>query len=145
MGSFPLIEFACLGLIRRSRVLVFPRLAGEIRLVMRVLRSSPELIFHRARAELLRRYIGASVSIHRVRSRRRILFEFVPWTAIILLGALSARPLQHFLSGKMDEAFRGLQTLIVTIGAAMIGATAIVASLVLFAMQVNVQRLPHGL
>jgi hypothetical protein len=83
--------------------------------------------------------------MRRIRSRRRILFEFVPWAAIIVLGALSARPLQDFLSGKLDEAFRGLQTLIVTVGGAMIGATAIVASFVLFAMQVNVERLPHGL
>ena len=31
------------------------------------------------------------------------------------------------------------------VGSALIGATAIVASLVLFATQVNVERLPHGL
>ena len=36
-------------------------------------------------------------------------------------------------------------TLFLTVGAALLGATAIVASLVLFAMQVNVELMPSGL
>jgi hypothetical protein len=39
----------------------------------------------------------------------------------------------------------GLQNFLVALGGAFVGGTAITASLVLFAMQVNVERLPHGL
>ena len=38
-----------------------------------------------------------------------------------------------------------LHALLLNVGSALIGATAIVTSLVLFAMQVNVERMPHGL
>jgi hypothetical protein len=41
--------------------------------------------------------------------------------------------------------FQQLQQLYLTLGGALIGACAIVTSLVLFSMQVNVERLPHGL
>jgi len=38
-----------------------------------------------------------------------------------------------------------LRSLCLTLGGALIGAAAIVSSLVLFAMQVNIERMPHGL
>jgi hypothetical protein len=38
-----------------------------------------------------------------------------------------------------------LRSLFLTLGGALIGAAAIVSSLVLFAMQVNIERMPHGL
>jgi hypothetical protein len=44
-----------------------------------------------------------------------------------------------------EQAFQGLRTIFVTLGGALLGATAIVSSLVLFSMQVNVERMPHGL
>ncbi|MDE0711428.1 MAG: hypothetical protein OXH60_04745 [Rhodospirillales bacterium] len=44
-----------------------------------------------------------------------------------------------------DQAVQRVQDLFVSTGAALIGATAIVTSLVLFAMQVNVERMPHRL
>ena len=44
-----------------------------------------------------------------------------------------------------EEAVRTVQSLILNTGSALIGAAAIVTSLVLFAMQVNVERMPHGL
>lgn len=37
------------------------------------------------------------------------------------------------------------QSLLITLGSALIGATAIAFSLIMFAMQVNVERMPHGL
>jgi hypothetical protein len=40
---------------------------------------------------------------------------------------------------------QGLRSLFQTLGGALLGATAIVSSLVLFSMQVNVERMPHGL
>ena len=44
-----------------------------------------------------------------------------------------------------QDAVRALQQLLLNAGTALIGAAAIVTSLVLFAMQVNVERMPHGL
>src|SRR3981189_316078 len=43
--------------------------------------------------------------------------------------------------GRLQE----LRSLFLTLGGALLGATAIVSSLVLFSMQVNVERMPHGL
>ena len=44
-----------------------------------------------------------------------------------------------------EDAVEALQRLILNTGTALIGAAAIVTSLVLFAMQVNIERMPHGL
>ncbi len=44
-----------------------------------------------------------------------------------------------------EHAIDGLRSLILSMGSALIGAAAIVTSLVLFAMQVNIERMPHGL
>ncbi len=44
-----------------------------------------------------------------------------------------------------NERLSGLRLLLLTLGGALIGATAIAFSLVMFAMQVNVERMPHGL
>ncbi len=44
-----------------------------------------------------------------------------------------------------EQSIEGLRSLIQNIGTALIGAAAIVTSLVLFAMQVNIERMPHGL
>ena len=44
-----------------------------------------------------------------------------------------------------DGAIQSLRSLILSTGSALTGAAAIVMSLVLFAMQVNIERMPHGL
>jgi len=44
-----------------------------------------------------------------------------------------------------DLMFERLQSLLLTLGGALIGATAIAFSLMVFAMQVNVERMPYGL
>ncbi|SDP70154.1 hypothetical protein [Desulforhopalus singaporensis] len=44
-----------------------------------------------------------------------------------------------------EQAINGLRSLIQNVGTALLGAAAIVTSLVLFAMQVNIERMPHGL
>ncbi len=73
-------------------------------------------------------------------------------TIIILLSLVVAnwlffpdfnRVLEHYFS--TQNRFSGLQVLFVSLGGAMIGATAIAFSLIMFAMQVNVERMPHGL
>lgn len=54
---------------------------------------------------------------------------------------------QNVLEGiyTTEQAIEGLRSLILNTGAALVGSTAIIASLVLFAMQVNIERMPHGL
>jgi len=61
---------------------------------------------------------------------------------IILMPAL-----QHSSNGffKTPENLAALKTLLGGTSSALIGATAIAFSLILFAMQVNVERMPHGL
>lgn len=51
--------------------------------------------------------------------------------------------IEPYFSNK--ESIDSLQTLFVSLGGALIGATAIAFSLIMFAMQVNVERMPHGL
>ncbi len=48
----------------------------------------------------------------------------------------------HFVDQKPIDL---VNTFLMTLGAALFGASAIVSSFVLFAMQVNIQRMPHGL
>ena len=55
--------------------------------------------------------------------------------------------LQTLLATKVgtEEGIQTVQSLLLSTGSALIGAAAIVTSLVLFAMQVNVERMPHRL
>ena len=62
--------------------------------------------------------------------------------SLYLLPTLQKILEAHYLTEKSIE---GLTDLILNLGSALIGATAIVTSLVLFAMQVNIERMPHGL
>lgn len=72
------------------------------------------------------------------------------YTVLILLVSASAYlspALQYVLAsyystGPTLDSLRGL---ILNVGSALIGAAAIVTSLVMFAMQVNIERMPHGL
>jgi hypothetical protein len=75
----------------------------------------------------------------------------ISYLAIIVSGlfatSFSIPVLQKYLQSVSvkDNHFQQLQQLYLTLGGALIGACAIVTSLVLFSMQVNVERLPHGL
>src|SRR5690606_32999305 len=44
-----------------------------------------------------------------------------------------------------DPPIESVRTVFVTLGGSLIGATAIAFSLVMFAIQVNIERTPHGL
>jgi uncharacterized membrane protein len=69
---------------------------------------------------------------------------------LVVLALLSAIAL-HFHSASITVYFSGasqisnLRTLLVTVGGSLIGAAAISFSLIMFAMQINVDRMPHGL
>ena len=72
------------------------------------------------------------------------------YALLLLLASASAylsSALQNVLASyySTEHAIEGLRGLILNVGSALIGAAAIVTSLVLFAMQVNIERMPHGL
>ena len=71
-------------------------------------------------------------------------------TGVVLLVAASAYlapAMQRALETRITtvEAVRSVQNVILNTGSALIGAAVIVMSLVLFAVQVNIERMPHGL
>ena len=81
--------------------------------------------------------------------RRRYAVIAILAVLILLVAVIFyvSPPLQaalepHFTT---EDAVHGLQRLLLNVGTALIGVAAIVTSLVLFAMQVNIERMPHGL
>jgi len=80
---------------------------------------------------------------------RGMRYDSIAFSAVLILLVLAS--LSPTLRNALDnyyateQAVAGLRDLILNTGSALIGATAIVTSLVLFAMQVNVERMPHGL
>ena len=62
--------------------------------------------------------------------------------SLYLSPSLQAALESHYAT---QDAVQALQRLLLNAGTALIGAAAIVTSLVLFAMQVNIERMPHGL
>lgn len=94
------------------------------------------------------------------RSWYRIQYRLVNWKTryggyalaatffFLLLVVLYLLPIFQDVLGdhySSQQRIQELRALMLNVGSALIGATAIVTSLVLFAMQVNVERLPHGL
>ena len=72
--------------------------------------------------------------------------EIIAWLIPVGVGAKLVSDYRLEIAGWFaDPRLSGLQTLLVGTGTALIGGTTIAASLVLFAMQVNVERLPFGL
>lgn len=73
---------------------------------------------------------------------------FVSVLALLVATSFYWSPeLQNVLEAhySTEQLIEGLRSLIQNVGTALIGAAAIVTSLVLFAMQVNIERMPHGL
>ncbi len=86
----------------------------------------------------------------------QLMVRLVRYRAILITALLAALiagssywipALQTWLQSEISEAARlnGLQSLFLALGSSLVGAAAIVSSLVLFSMQVNVERMPHGL
>ncbi|MCD9125774.1 hypothetical protein [Luteimonas fraxinea] len=74
------------------------------------------------------------------------LFTIILLTAV-LVSILMMPYLQHVVGDffTSDERLATLRTLLGGTGTALIGAAAIAFSIVVFAMQINVERMPHGL
>jgi hypothetical protein len=72
--------------------------------------------------------------------------ELVAWLILVGVGAKLLSEYRLAIGAWFaPPRLGGLQTLLLGTGTALIGGTAIAASLVLFAMQVNIERLPFGL
>lgn len=72
---------------------------------------------------------------------------FIFLAGLILTSAIFIPMLQSYFEPHFSKPGRidSIRALFLTLGGALIGATAISFSLIMFAMQVNVERLPHGL
>ncbi|MFA7606538.1 MAG: hypothetical protein WCY08_08160 [Rhodocyclaceae bacterium] len=81
----------------------------------------------------------------------KLRYGTIAFYALLLLlvsaSAYLSPALQNVLASyySTEHAIDSLRGLILNTGSALIGAAAIVTSLVLFAMQVNIERMPHGL
>lgn len=66
---------------------------------------------------------------------------------LIAISVVFISALQSYFEPYLSEQGRldSIRTLFLTLGGSLIGATAIAFSLIMFAMQVNVERMPHGL
>ncbi|WP_283629222.1 DUF2254 family protein [Shewanella baltica] len=71
-----------------------------------------------------------------------ILLAALMMVSAILVPSLQTYLEPHFSKPELLDSFKAL---FLSLGGAMIGATAIAFSLIMFAMQVNVERMPHGL
>jgi len=98
-------------------------------------------------AKLWQRAYRAQHRIVEFRRRYGVLAFSIALVLLISLSAYLSGSLQGILENyyKSDQAIDGIRSLILNVGSALIGAAAIVTSLVLFAMQVNIERMPHGL
>lgn len=66
---------------------------------------------------------------------------------LMMVSAIFVPALQDYFEPYFSESkrFDSIRALFLTLGGALIGAAAIAFSLIMFAMQVNVERMPHGL
>ncbi|MAL97631.1 MAG: hypothetical protein CL583_04180 [Alteromonadaceae bacterium] len=71
-----------------------------------------------------------------------ILLTVLMMVSVIFVPVLQTYLEPHFPQTELLDSFKAL---FLSLGGAMIGATAIAFSLIMFAMQVNVERMPHGL
>lgn len=103
-------------------------------------------VVYKARANAIAWLIKQRVQLNSFAMRRVRIIEFIVWTTFLAVLVVVSPRLHTWLAPiASEEQMESLRGLISTVGGAMIGATAIVTSFILFAMQVNVDRLPHSL
>jgi hypothetical protein len=84
------------------------------------------------------------LSVWRLRRGSRVIFALLIGLAACNIYLLPR--IQAALDGLLkDNLIDPLRALLVNLGGPLIGAAAIVTSLVMFAMQINIERMPHGL
>ncbi|MDD2272217.1 MAG: hypothetical protein PHP95_15760 [Desulfuromonadaceae bacterium] len=81
------------------------------------------------------------------KSRHGLIAGLAGVGVIIFASAVLAPHLQRALQPYLAEkdSLGNIRSLFLNIGSALVGASAIAFSLVVFAMQINVERMPHGL
>ena len=99
------------------------------------------------RSVLLQYAYRTQLQVVKFRHRYYLLAITAVLLLLICLSFYLSDCLQNALDNyyKTDQSIDGLRALILNIGSALIGAAAIVTSLVMFAIQVNIERMPHGL
>jgi hypothetical protein len=98
------------------------------------------------RARILNRANMAFLSLRSFGARHGHRLELAGWVASLLVAAAGVLWLRPIFSAYATPAnIASYKALYLGIGQAMIGATAIAGTFVLFAMQVNIERLPYGL
>jgi hypothetical protein len=82
-----------------------------------------------------------------VATKHRVVFTAIVLLVLIVTNWLLAPKLHSVLEPyfSVQDRFDSFRTLLVTLGGALIGSTAIAFSLIMFAMQVNVERMSYGL
>lgn len=99
-------------------------------------------------------YVANLLRVHRFkfrsqywRQRHGLKLATITLLAAVTLSVLSLPLLQRLAGGffSRPESLAALRSLLGGTGTALIGATAIAFSLIVFAMQTNVERMPHGL
>ena len=98
------------------------------------------------RAKYFLRYENGRLAVRSWFSRHAFRTLIIPLPFIVLGSVFLA----GFLEPAAQEYFHGdrltrLSSLIVTIGAALVGSTAIAFSVVVFSVQINIERTPEGL
>ncbi len=117
-------------------------------------RSHIDLAVKRMRKAVARRIAALWQHIYRVQYQLgvwKLRYGNIAFYAVLLLLVCATAYLSPVLQNVLvshystGPALESLRSLILNVGGALIGAAAIVTSLVLFAMQVNIERMPHGL
>lgn len=85
---------------------------------------------------------------------RALSLWFQGWPALLFMFGISLAAVSYWVVGpalqteigELDkDRLTALETLLVTVGGSLIGATAIVSAMVVYALQVNIERMPHAL
>jgi hypothetical protein len=112
------------------------------------------MIMPKLHARLKKTYATNALRLHQIkirfdhwRLRHGLKIATLTLMAAMLSGVFAMPFLQRVAGGYFSnkESLAALRTLLGGTGAALIGAAAIAFSLVVFAMQINVERMPHGL
>ena len=139
--------------------------AGQVRARLKRCARNVHMVLRRARRRAAQLWRSLLVSLRRGRALLWHRLYYVRYRFLVLVarhGASATVILLLLLMGisalwipalqdgleplfPTEERLQGLRSLLVTLGGALLGAVAIVSSLVLFSMQVNVERMPHGL
>ena len=111
------------------------------------IREQLRLVIKRGLAQFWSRFYSLHYSLLGWRNRYKTIAVVSAILSLIGATAYLIPTLQTLLEPPVTDQnnLANFRSLFLAVGTALIGATAIAFSLVMFAMQVNVERMPHGL